>query len=129
MDNSLIETLRRGVVNSDSARRRHADVEGLHFVYFVIPKVPEPERMKIGITGNLSRRLSELETGSGQEMACIYHISFNERSSAQSAEQLLHRVFYEHRLKGEWFKFNAETFGIIPYLEEEFFQKRENSHG
>lgn len=93
-----------------------AEIRCPYHVYFLLPKIKRPDRVKIGFTDNLARRIRQLTNQCGQELVCIYSIDCAEEQFARDIEKYLHEAFNDYRLKGEWFKFTPEVYCLIPYL-------------
>lgn len=75
------------------------------FVYFIQGDVTE--RIKIGQTGNIPQRLSELNTGS-EPLTLLGYVF-----SSVYTEKVLHRKFAAHRVHSEWFAPNPEVLQFI----------------
>lgn len=56
---------------------------------------------KIGITSDIDKRIKSLQTGNAFEIKLEY---LEERLNPEKAEKFLHKYFWKHRLKGEWFE-------------------------
>lgn len=69
---------------------------------------PEPI-VKIGITGNVSARLSELSTASPFRLEVLARLGFQSRYEAIRNEQAIHRELRSFRLQGEWFHLDPWT--------------------
>lgn len=57
--------------------------------------------IKIGKANNVKARLSTMQTGSASELTLVHTIDGD-------IEKDLHKFFAENRVKGEWFKIEAE---------------------
>lgn len=62
--------------------------------------------IKIGVSSNPLRRLSELQSGSPYELDIIGFAGFSE---PEQAEKALHAEFDAHHVRGEWFDLHHET--------------------
>jgi hypothetical protein len=78
---------------------------GMVWVYFIICQ----DRIKIGQTKNLRKRISSIRTGNPFDMSFILALE-----SLPSLEPALHDRFAEYRVTGEWFK---ECSGIYKFIE------------
>ena len=74
------------------------------FVYlFTTEKELVPQKCKIGITTQLTNRLSKVEHSSGHKLYVHHIIPCESEGQARALEQSLHRLYWQQRLKGEWF--------------------------
>ena len=64
--------------------------------------------IKIGITGNLTGRLSSIQTGCPFPAIIWFVKPIFSRALAAKHEQTIHMVYRERRLAGEWFDIDAE---------------------
>lgn len=60
----------------------------------------ETSRYKIGVSKNPSKRLKQLQTGSGEELKLVHTFETN---NARKIESALHRIYMQHKTMGEWF--------------------------
>ena len=67
--------------------------------------------IKIGFTSNLRHRLTSIETSSSEEIFILSVID-----GARELEQELHRRFWPHRVRGEWFAPVPELLAYIATL-------------
>lgn len=74
-------------------------------VYF-IDQVGTPY-LKIGITEDLPRRLSTLQTASPQDLRVICTLECGDIETAQRIEGMLHAYFEAQYVRGEWFSITA----------------------
>jgi predicted GIY-YIG superfamily endonuclease len=56
---------------------------------------------KIGVTGDLEKRLKNIKTGNPDP---VFYAYTEERDDAYNLEKWLHSQFSNKRLEGEWFK-------------------------
>lgn len=65
---------------------------------------------KIGITNNLNRRYSALQTGCPNELRIVKIWTHTQRKFIEKYERVLHNFFKSVRIRnnGEWFKLSAE---------------------
>ncbi|HMN36269.1 MAG TPA: GIY-YIG nuclease family protein [Hyphomicrobium sp.] len=66
----------------------------------------EPGPVKIGITGNVSRRLSYLRTASAVPLHLAY--AGETEADVESVERQVHSILAERRMSGEWFNVSAQ---------------------
>ena len=71
---------------------------GTH-VYFITDGV----YMKIGVAGDITRRLLELQTGNARKLIILMDIEYKNRTAAFVSEGSFHKHFEDKRLVGEWF--------------------------
>jgi len=57
-------------------------------------------KLKIGVTGNIEKRIKGLQTGNPNTIKLEY---IEERYLPHKAEKYLHKYFQKHRMIGEWF--------------------------
>lgn len=72
-----------------------------HWVYFIL--APEVNRIKIGISSSLSKRLVTLQTSSPVILKCIGAIEYPSEYEARKWEKNYHERFYSQHFNGEWF--------------------------
>lgn len=75
------------------------------FIYFM--QCGEKGPIKIGLTFNVQRRLTQAQTFNYQPVTLLGSIP-----GSQVLETALLRRFSEHKLRGEWFKFNDELYNF-----------------
>lgn len=71
--------------------------------------------IKIGITTDPQRRLTELQTNSPYTLQIALLIECNNLTTAQQLEKLLHELMHASRSNGEWF--HASVLTAIEYAE------------
>ncbi len=59
---------------------------------------------KIGVAENPSKRLKGVQTGSHTSVELIFNVP---TYRALNVEALIHAIFSDNRVNGEWFKFNS----------------------
>lgn len=59
------------------------------------------DMIKIGVTNDITSRLSTLQTGNPIEIKLEY---IEQRKEAYKVEAYLHQMFSPYHIKGEWFK-------------------------
>lgn len=75
--------------------------------------ITDGEYVKIGITEDIEKRLSGIQTGNPKKIKLIHYIEGNK-------EYEYHRKFKKYRANGEWFIFNKEIKDFIEKLKESF---------
>lgn len=74
-------------------------------IYFIIEQ-PYSNYVKIGKTNkNIIKRLSQLQTGNPNHLNVLFTIV---RDKSMKIETLLHKIFCDCRINGEWFKMEQE---------------------
>ena len=90
--------------------------------YIYVIKNPENDRVKIGVSNNVEKRLKTLETGAGTKLDLVYQSIIC--SNAFDIENTVHKHFQEYRVFGEWFEIDVNK--VINYLEkQEYILKSE----
>lgn len=90
------------------------------FIYVIGPK-EGPQ--KIGLSGDVEKRLSTLQTGSPVDLM-IHHKEPVETKQVRKLEKKIHRELNHKRIKGEWFDYSPEDakafviFFVIRYGED-----------
>lgn len=90
-----------------------AHKEGEWAVYFLLAE--RCQRVKIGTTRYLSRRLKDLEGASPDD-----HTLFGWVRGGHAVERLTHRLLQDSRAKGEWFDMTPEVRAFIDQLDPLF---------
>ena len=81
-----------------------------YYVYFITDGAG---CIKIGMTGCIEARLSELQTSNPHKLCLVcYHEVYGDKE-AHKLETNLHKQFERDRLCGEWFKFSPDIFCYI----------------
>ena len=83
--------------------------------YIYVIKNPENDRVKIGVSNNVEKRLHTLETGAGTKLDLVYQSVIC--SNAFDIENTVHKHFDEYRIFGEWFEVDVNK--VINYLEQQ----------
>jgi hypothetical protein len=78
------------------------------FVYFVQAKDDHRGPVKIGYTRNPEQRLQSLQHASAEPLQLLAYFEGDMKN-----EQELHERFAEHRIRGEWFRWNADLDACI----------------
>lgn len=60
--------------------------------------------VKVGITEALSSRISQLQTGSCEDLILFFSFSLPDKSIAAQVEGFFHQAFQHFRIRGEWFR-------------------------
>lgn len=89
------------------------DSRSRQFVYVI--RNPENDRIKIGVSNNVEKRLHILETGAGTKLDLVYKSIVC--SNAFDIENMVHKHFNEYRIFGEWFQ--VDTSKVINFLEQQ----------
>lgn len=62
-----------------------------------------PQKCKIGITSQLTNRISKIEHASGHKLHVQHLIPCKSEGQARALEVSLHNYYQQQRLRGEWF--------------------------
>jgi hypothetical protein len=75
------------------------------FIYMICHKSGDrlAGPVKVGITGQLSARLAQVQTGNPYPLELAIYLPMPDRSVAGLFEGGFHQVMAAHRMKGEWF--------------------------
>ncbi len=73
---------------------------GRYFLY-LIGSAAGP--IKIGVSSDVNRRLTQVQTGNATAQEVFATFRFANRREAEAMEALLHRTFGAWRVRGEWF--------------------------
>ena len=79
------------------------------FVYFV----SDSEFIKIGVADNLKRRLKEIQMGNPRRCEIVAAFPCKSKSAAHQAEGLLHSIYRDYRMNGEWFNILGQCGSLI----------------
>ena len=86
------------------------------YTYFNIRKMlyliqnMETKYIKIGISKNPTKRLTQLQTGCGEKLRLIK--TFQTQNDL-SAERKLHKMLWQNKKRGDWFALSEEYFELI----------------
>lgn len=95
-----------------NAERSMSDAkDGSCVVYFV--QESGMDAVKIGVTGNLKRRIDVLRVNSPFEMRILAHVPGDER-----LEKYVHHCFRSFCVRGEWYRSTPELLACIEELKE-----------
>lgn len=61
---------------------------------------------KIGITNNINKRFSTLQTGNPVKLVLYRGYIIENRHKLEKLERLIHTKFKEKRIRGEWYMLN-----------------------
>lgn len=87
------------------------------YVYFIT----DGEKIKIGKASNPKMRLSGLQTSHHKP---LYFLAI--MPGDESVERQLHRIFYAHRIRGEWFNDCEEIRRFIASIRKDFAAANDN---
>jgi len=71
-------------------------------IYFII-EIPYADRVKIGMSHNVNKRLKQLQTGCPTQLTIFDQIL---TIDCRAAERELHLLYADRRINGEWFSMN-----------------------
>ncbi len=87
-------------------KRSACDEGKQRYLYFVICC----GRVNVGLAKNVQKRVSSLQIGNPDEIHLYGYIK-----GTAADEKRLHAEMREHRTRGEWFRWNAITKGIVDF--------------
>lgn len=64
--------------------------------------------IKVGVAGNVERRIAVLQTGNPFELKIMATIPCGSYAKAYETESRIHKIFKRQRIRGEWFQGNIE---------------------
>jgi len=85
----------------------------IYYVYLVACHGPSETYVKIGLTCNLKRRISEIQTGCPLRIAHAFAIPSEYWEEARGLEKLLHILLRPERLRGEWYEGSGRFFSVL----------------
>lgn len=97
-------------IHSDTALPHGAEI---HYVYLIACHGPSENYVKIGMTCNLKRRISQIQTGCPFRVAHAFAVPSEYWEEARGLEKLLHMLLRPQRLRGEWYRGNATFFSVL----------------
>lgn len=71
------------------------------YIYFITDGIGH---IKIGVTDAPERRIKQLQTGNANFLEIIFQIETDSMEEAYEVEALLHEMFSDNRINGEWFE-------------------------
>lgn len=84
----------------------------IYFVYFI--QVENSGPIKIGISWDIFRRLTHIQSASYEELHLIGDIHCRDRKAALALESELHQQFKDFHIRGEWFRAEPEVLAAVP---------------
>lgn len=84
-----------------------------HYVYLIACHGHSATYVKVGMTRNLKRRISEIQTGCPFQIANAFAISSEYWEETKGLEKLLHMLLRQQRLRGEWYEGTEAFFSIL----------------
>lgn len=73
-------------------------------VYFIYCGDKESSPVKVGVTSDIERRVSSLQTGNPYQLICKAFIPCDSKEQSYRLESFFHRQFRKNRMVGEWFR-------------------------
>ncbi len=73
------------------------------FVYFIKSGESENAPIKIGVAGNVDKRLGDLQVGNPEKLTVVAAIKALGEEHAYWIEKSLHKFFKSNNIRGEWF--------------------------
>lgn len=102
----------------DKAGRRLRNHANDGFVYFIADE--NSNMVKIGVSKNVSARLSELQVSHHHDLKVLHTIPTR---NMREDERKLHSRFKKYRIRGEWFTFNGD---VAAWIEQDKFAYTKN---
>lgn len=93
------------------------------FLYFIRHGRKKKAPIKIGITLDPERRLSELQIGTPTELVLVAAVPVGTEKMAKHIESSFHRAFKHQHLRGEWFHGGIHLAQFINQLEQKLASK------
>lgn len=81
-----------------------------HYVYLIACKGAAETYVKIGLTSNIQRRLSNIQTGCPLPITNAFIVRSEHREEVVGLERLLHMLLRSVRLRAEWYEGTASFF-------------------
>jgi predicted GIY-YIG superfamily endonuclease len=72
--------------------------------YLYVIYCENPHSVKIGVSGNIPKRLSSLQTSNPTKLKLL---GFVEHENAYQLEQDIHAYLKDYKINGEWFRFEG----------------------
>lgn len=77
----------------------------LNYYVYIIQSGDRPKSpIKIGVSSNIDKRVSDLQTGNPHPLKVMAAIECRDKKDAYKLENLIHRKLTRYRMKGEWFR-------------------------
>ena len=77
-------------------------------IYFIQEDEPGRDRIKIGYTINVYRRIENLESCSPSKLKCVLYFP-----GCRKTEKYYHEKFQNMRIRSEWFRFEGELKSFV----------------
>ncbi len=71
---------------------------------YVIHEVDAPGVCKIGVAGDLAKRLMYLQCGTWRRLTIAFASEVPTKASAHAVERVVHQYLAVHHVRGEWFR-------------------------
>lgn len=100
--------LRRGIAYlraSSQAENRPEFTKGASVKIYFIRTIEKEPLLKIGMTSDVDRRISELQTGSGKRLELVGTLACRGLEHARQVEVRAHKAMRRSHQRGEWFRF------------------------
>ena len=85
----------------------------LPILYLIACRAPSTTYVKIGRTGNLHRRIADIQTGCPHRITDVFVVLSQYDEEVEGLERLLHRLLQSSRLSGEWYKGSDAFFAAL----------------
>jgi hypothetical protein len=94
----------------------------------MLPRVPSPDRVKIGITTDVQKRRRSLEHACGSLLTILFALETESVEVARSHERHIHERLTESRMRGEWFECNDHVLAIMYFMKRMGFDGFASEH-
>lgn len=88
------------------------DTQVTHVLYLI---QAESGPVKIGVSNDFNRRLSQLQTSTHETLTVVYTLACSSMEQASQIERVLHQRYKHVHIRGEWFR--ADPKDIIANIE------------
>lgn len=89
------------------------DDDKLYYVYLISCRGPSSTYVKIGLSCNLKRRISEIQTGCPFQIGHAFAVPSEYWEEAAGLEKLLHMMLRPQRLRAEWYEGTRAFFAML----------------
>jgi hypothetical protein len=79
------------------------------WVYFV--QMTEAKYIKVGVATNIKKRMASLQNGNPERLILLCKTRGDQR-----LERMVHTYLREHRMSGEWFRWNPIAEEVVQYV-------------
>lgn len=84
-----------------------------YYVYLIACRGESKTYVKIGLTSNIQRRLSNIQTGCPHPITHAFVVRSSYREEVEGLEKLLHMLLEPERLRAEWYEGTKSFFETL----------------